>query len=309
VDAALDDKRGLAGEMQVAPGGHDDYGERAAGSSVGMTEFYDTHAHLDFPDFAQEVPQLVARAAAAGITRIISIGTDLESSARAVASAEAHPAVFAVVGWHPNEAVSAPKDFRAELRALAKHPKVVGIGETGLDYYRLPSANGGSAEDDALVKARQAEVFQEQLEVAAEVGLNCVIHTRGDCFDETLRLMSPFAGRVRGVFHCFVGTPEQMHRVMAINSFVSFTGITTFKNAQTVRDTLAATPTGRFMLETDAPFLSPEPVRSARPCLPGYVMHTGLFLAALRGTPFDAFERTVDANARRFFALPEGTGR
>lgn len=300
MDAALDDKRGLAGEMQVAPGGHDDYGERAAGSGVDMTEFYDTHAHLDFPDFAQEVPQLVARAAAAGIMRIISIGTDLESSARAVALAEAHPAVFAVVGWHPNEAVSAPKDFRAELRALARHPKVVGIGETGLDYYRLPSANGGSAEDDTLVKARQAEVFQQQLEVAAEVGLNCVIHTRGDCFDETLRLMTPFAGRVRGVFHCFVGTPEQMHRVMAINSFVSFTGITTFKNAQTVRDTLAATPTGRFMLETDAPFLAPVPYRGKR-CEPAHVREIAAAVAHVRGCSLEQLSAATCTAAQEFF--------
>jgi TatD DNase family protein len=265
-----------------------------------MAEFYDTHAHLDFPDFADELPQLVERATAAGITRLVSIGTDLESSARAVALAERFESVFAVVGWHPNEAVRAPKDFRAELRALTQHPKVIAIGETGLDYYRLPSASGGSVADDAHVMARQAEVFQQQLEVAAETGLNCVIHTRGECFEETLAIMQPFASRVRGVFHCFVGTPEQMRRVLALNSLVSFTGIVTFKNAQTVRDTLAATPLGSFMLETDAPFLAPVPYRGKR-CESAYVKEIAAAVAQVKGCSLEDLSTTTCRTAREFF--------
>ncbi|MEN9576778.1 MAG: putative deoxyribonuclease YcfH [Verrucomicrobiota bacterium] len=265
-----------------------------------MTEFYDTHAHLDYPDFSDELPQLVERAAVAGITRLVSIGTDLESSARAVALAERFPGVFAVVGWHPNDAVRAPKDFRAELRELAKHPKVVAIGETGLDYFRLPSASGGSAAEDAHVKARQAEVFQQQLEVAAEVGLNLVIHTRGECFEETLAMLQPFASRVRGVFHCFVGTPEQMRRVLAMNSLVSFTGILTFKNAQSVRDTLAATPLGNFMLETDAPFLAPVPYRGKR-CESAYVKEIAAAVAQVKGCSLEALSAATCATAREFF--------
>lgn len=265
-----------------------------------MAEFYDTHAHLDFPDFADELPQLVERATAAGITRLVSIGTDLESSARAVALAERFESVFAVAGWHPNDAVRAPKDFRAGLRALARHPKVIGIGETGLDYYRLPSASGGTAAEDAHVKARQADVFQQQLEVAAEVGLNCVIHTRGECFEETLRIMEPFASRVRGVFHCFVGTPEQMRRVLALNSLVSFTGIVTFKNAQTVRDSLAATPMGGFMLETDAPFLAPVPYRGKR-CESAYVKDIASAVAQVKGCSLEELSAATCATAREFF--------
>ncbi len=265
-----------------------------------MAEFYDTHAHLDYPDFADELPQLVERAAAVGITRLVSIGTDLESSAKAVALAERFPGVFAVVGWHPNDAVRAPKDIRAELRELAKHPKVVAIGETGLDYFRLPSASGGSAAEDAHVKTRQAEVFQQQLEVAAEVGLNLVIHTRGECFEETLRLMEPFAGRLRGVFHCFVGTPEQMRRVLAMNSLVSFTGIVTFKNGQTVRETLAATPLGKFMLETDAPFLAPVPYRGKR-CESAYVNEIAAAVAQVKGCSLDELSAATCATAREFF--------
>ena len=265
-----------------------------------MAEFYDTHAHLDYPDFADELPQLVERAAAAGITRLVSIGTDLESSAKAVTLAERFPGVFAVVGWHPNDAVRAPRDFRAELRELAKHPKVVAIGETGLDYFRLPSASGGSAAEDAHVKARQAEVFQQQLEVAAEVGLNLVIHTRGECFEETLAMLQPFASRVRGVFHCFVGTPEQMRRVLALNSLVSFTGILTFKNAQSVRDTLAATPLGSFMLETDAPFLAPVPYRGKR-CESAYVQDIAAAVAAVKSCTLEELSAATCATAREFF--------
>lgn len=265
-----------------------------------MAEFYDTHAHLDFPDFADELPQLVERAQAAGITRLVSIGTDLESSAKAVALAEKFDSAFAVAGWHPNDAVRAPKDFRAGLRELAKHPKVVAIGETGLDYYRLPSANGGTAEQDTHVKARQAEVFQQQLEVAAEVGLNCVIHTRGECFEETLAIMRPFAGRVRGVFHCFVGTSEQMRRVLAVNSLVSFTGIVTFKNAQGVRDTLAATPLGSFMLETDAPFLAPVPYRGKR-CESAYVREIAAAVALVKNCSLDELSAATCRTAREFF--------
>ncbi|MFA6544643.1 MAG: TatD family hydrolase [Limisphaerales bacterium] len=265
-----------------------------------MIEFYDTHAHLDYPDFAAELPQIVERAAAAGITRLISIGTDLESSARAVALAERFPAVFAVVGWHPNDAVRAPGDFRAELREMARHPKVVAIGETGLDYFRLPGGSGGSAADDAHVKSRQAEVFQQQLEVAAETGLNCVIHTRGDCFEETLAILQPFAGRVRGVFHCFVGTPEQMRRVMAMNSLVSFTGIMTFKNAQTVRDALAATPPGSFMLETDAPYLAPVPYRGKR-CEPAHVREIAAAVAQVKGCSLEELSAATCRTARDFF--------
>jgi TatD DNase family protein len=284
-------RRGRAARMEIA----------ATWLALLMPEFYDTHAHLDYPDFADDLPQLVERAAAAGISRLVSIGTDLASSARAVALAERFESVFAVAGWHPNDAVRAPKDFRAELRALAQHPKVIAIGETGLDYYRLPSANGGNAADDEQVKARQAEAFQQQLEVAAETGLNCVIHTRGECFDETLRQMEPFAGRVRGVFHCFVGSPEQMRRVLAMGSLVSFTGIVTFKNAAEVRATVAATPLGSFMLETDAPFLAPMPYRGKR-CEPAHVAEIAAVVAQAKGCSSDELSAATCRTARQFFA-------
>lgn len=235
-----------------------------------MAVFYDTHAHLDYPDFAQDIAQVVERAGAAGITRIISIGTDLESSGRAIGLAEKFPCVYAVVGWHPSDASKAPGDIRDGLRRLARHPKVVALGETGLDYHRLPSQSPefGPA-DDERYKAKQAALFRQHLEIAAELKLNCVIHQR-DSLEDTLAQLAPFADQVRGVFHCFANDAATMERILEMNSLVSFTGIATFKNGQNVRDTIAATPLGRFMLETDCPFLAPMPYRGKR-CEPAYV--------------------------------------
>ena len=265
-----------------------------------MHSFYDTHAHLDFPDFAADLPQLIERATVAGITRIISIGTDLESSARAIALSEKFECVYAVAGWHPNDALAAPDDLRPALRELAKHPKVVAIGETGLDYYRLPSQKeGGTVEQDELFKRRQAQVFQQQLEVAAETGLNCVIHQRS-AFEDTMSMMQPFVGRVRGQFHCFVDDVSAMRRVLAIGSITSFTGILTFKNSQNVRDTLAATPLGQFMLETDCPFLAPVPYRGKR-CEPAYVKELAEAVAQVKGCSLAELSEATCRTAREFF--------
>lgn len=265
-----------------------------------MPNFYDTHAHLDYQDFVSDFPAVLERAQAAGITRLISIGTDLESSRRAIALAEAHDCIFAVAGWHPNDALEAPEDVRSALRQLARHPKVVALGETGLDYYRLPSTKGGAAAEDEPIKQRQAALFRQHLEVAAETGLNCVIHQRGNCFADTLEILQPFADRVRGQFHCFAGTVAEMERVLALNSLVSFTGIATFKNGQNVRDVIAATPMGQFMLETDCPFLAPVPYRGKR-CEPAHVKEIAGVVAQVKGCPLDELSRTTCATAHEFF--------
>jgi TatD DNase family protein len=265
-----------------------------------MPEFFDTHAHLDFPDFAADLPQIIERATAAGITRIISIGTDLESSARAIALSERFDCVYAVAGWHPNDALAAPEDLRPALRELAKHPKVVAIGETGLDYYRLPShKEGGTVEQDEIFKRKQARIFQQQLEVAAEAGLNCVIHQRS-AFEDTLAMMQPFVGRVRGQFHCFVDDAAAMRKVLAMGSVVSFTGILTFKNSQNVRDTLAATPLSQFMLETDCPFLAPVPYRGKR-CEPACVKELSEAVAQVKGCLLEELSHATCRMAREFF--------
>ena len=216
--------------------------------------FYDTHAHLDFPDFAADLPEVVARAQAAGITKIISIGTDLESSRRAVA-----------------------------------------IGETGLDYHRPPQDAG----DLARYKARQAELFRQQMEVAVELGLNCIIHQR-DCFADTLAQLQPFSGKLRGVFHCFSESVERLGQVLALGSLVSYTGILTFKNAANVRESLAATPLDQFMLETDCPFLAPVPWRGKR-CEPAYVSEIARLAAEVKKCSLEELGAATAATARQFF--------
>lgn len=262
-------------------------------------QFFDTHAHLTWKDFEGEIDGIISRANAAGISRIVTIGTNVESSRRALEIAEAHEHVFAAVGWHPGDAQEAPRDFCAELRKLAAHPKVVAIGETGLDYYRLPTKTGGSAEQDAAVKKRQFEIFEEQLNLAAEYNLNCVIHTR-ESFADTIEIVRRYAGRVRCVFHCFVEDAASMRAVLDTGGLVSFTGICTFKNAQPIRDTIGATPLDKLMLETDSPFLAPVPYRGKR-CEPAYVKEISEAVAQIKKCTLDELSHATCATAREFF--------
>ena len=265
-----------------------------------MSVFYDTHAHLDYPDFETDIGWIIERAAAAGIIKIISIGTDLESSQRAIKLAEQFSCVYAVVGWHPSDATRAPEDIRGALRELARHPKVVALGETGLDYHRLPSQKPEfGAADDERYKMKQAALFRQHLEVAAELKLNCVIHQR-DSLEDTLARLQPFAERVRGVFHCFANDAATMRRIVAMNSLVSFTGIATFKNSQNVRETIAATPLDRLMLETDCPYLAPVPYRGKR-CEPAYVKEISEVVAQVKKCTLDELSTATCETAHKFF--------
>lgn len=262
--------------------------------------FYDTHAHMDYPEFAPDFDAVIQRALENGIQKIISIGTDLESSRRAVALSERYAPIYAAVGWHPSNAADAPDDLRPELRKLAKHPKVVALGETGLDRHHLPSAApGGTPEDDRRLDQAQERIFTQHLEVAAECGLNCVIHQR-DALEPTLAQLAPFATRVRGVFHCFANDAAARQRIEALGSLVSFTGILTFKNGQNVRDTLGATPRDQFMLETDCPYLAPVPHRGKR-CEPGYVREIATVAAQVQGCSLEELSAATCATAHAFF--------
>ncbi len=264
-----------------------------------MAAFFDTHAHLDYPEYAKDFPEVLARARAAGILKMISIGTSLASSARAVQLAEKFPAIYAAVGWHPGEVLEAPADLRPALRELARHPKVVAIGETGLDYYRLPSSQNGSTADDSHYKTRQAEIFRQQLEVAAEFGLNVIIHQRA-AFDDTLAQFRPFAGKVRGVFHCFGESAERLKNILETGSLVSYTGIVTFKNGQNLRDAAAATPLDKLMLETDCPYLAPVPYRGQR-CEPAYVKEISETVAQVKRCALDELSAATCRTALDFF--------
>ena len=256
----------------------------------------DTHAHLDFPEFEGEIDAIVERAAQAGVTRIITIGTSLESSRRAVAIAERHPSIYAAIGIHPGSATQAEPNALRALRELAQSPRVVAVGETGLDYYRL------SGIGDEAVKAAQAAIFQGQLELAAERGLNVVIHQRGDCLNDTLELLAPYQGRFQAVFHCFGGSPETAAALLARGYLVSFTGIVTFKNAELMQASAASVPDGSYMVETDCPYLAPVPYRGKR-CEPAYTRQTAEKIAALRHRPLEQIAETTTATAEAFFRL------
>ncbi len=266
---------------------------------MSLPVFFDTHAHLDYPDYEKDFSEVLARAQTAGTTKIISIAVDFDSSRRALALAEKHEMIYAAVGWHPGNAHEAPEDIRPTLRALAAHPKAVAIGECGLDYYRLPSANGGSADDDARYKQKQAEIFQQQLEIAAELNLNCVIHQRSS-FDDIFLQIQPFAKTTRGVFHCFGESLERLEKILALGWLVSYTGIVTFKNGQNIRDAVAATPLDKLMLETDCPYLAPMPYRGKR-CEPAYVKEISETVARVKLCSLEQLSDATCRTAHEFF--------
>lgn len=283
----------------------------------------DTHAHLDYPDFQTDFDDVLRRATEAGVTRIITIGTSVESSQRAVALADKYPNVFAVIGVHPTYVEESGEDVITPLRKLAASPRVVAIGETGLDYHSLPSA--GVAKDfktqvfagalqssteeqleagihDGAYKSKQASLFQQQLDLAVELGLNVVIHQR-DAWDDTLEIMQPYTGKLRGVFHCFGGTLEQANAVIELDHLVSFTGIVTFKNGRTVREVAAQIPLWKFMVETDCPYLAPVPFRGKR-CEPFHTRLVAETIAAARGIPLEEVAEATTETAEKCFRFP-----
>jgi TatD DNase family protein len=282
----------------------------------------DTHAHLDYPDFASDFDAMLDRALAAGVGRIITIGTSVESSRRALDLAARYPQIYAVVGVHPTSLDEVAPGAMDALRQLAGAGprieqidgtdgstnvfrildefgvglKIAAIGETGLDYHRLPE---GGEEVIARYKSTQALWFRAQLDLAAELGLNVVIHQR-DAWEDTLAILSAYQGRLRGVFHCFGGTPEQAAEVIALGHFVSFTGIATFRNGAGVRTTAASIPDGSFMVETDCPYLAPVPFRGQR-CEPAHTLQTAQAIAAARGVSLEIFAMQTTMTAEAFF--------
>ena len=252
----------------------------------------DTHAHLDHPEFQADFPGVLARADTADVKRLICIGTGIESSLAAIRLSEKWPQVWAVTGVHPNHVPNERPDFLPTLRELAANRRVVAIGETGLDFFRL-------AKDDDAGRAAQAAAFRTQLNLAAELGLPVVIHER-DAWDDTLAILREYTGRVRAVFHCFGKSPDHAREVLALGHLVSFTGIVTFKNAPDAQASAASIPLDSFMVETDCPYLAPVPHRGKK-CEPAFVRHTAGHIAALRGIPVSELAAATEATADRFF--------
>jgi TatD DNase family protein len=251
----------------------------------------DSHCHLDFPDFADELDAVVARARAAGIARMVTISTRVHRHAGLVAIAERFADVSASVGTHPHYAHEESEITAADLVARTRHPKVVAIGEAGLDYHYDRSPRDG-----------QERGFRTHIAAARETGLPLVIHSRNADAD-TARILEEETGQgaFPAVLHCFTGGPDLARRAVALGLFISFTGILTFKNSADLRAIAAALPADRILVETDAPYLAPLPFRGKRN-EPAYVVETAKVLAETRGVSFDDIARQTSDNFFRLFS-------
>ncbi len=254
-----------------------------------MAGFVDTHCHLDHRDDATAAEQ-VARARDAGVSLMITVGTDVASSRQCIATAAAHDDVLAVVGIHPNDAGDATPEALAEIRAMATAPNVVGIGETGLDHYR-----------DWAEPADQEASFRAHIQMCKDLDRTLVIHCR-DAWPECIRVLDDAGAPDRVVMHCYSGDATTTEACIANGWFMSFAGNVTFKNADDLRLAATTAPAGLLLTETDSPYLTPVPKRG-RPNEPGYVGHTVAFLAELRGQDPAALTEVLHANTVRAFAL------
>jgi len=267
----------------------------------------DTHCHLDFPDFNEDRKEVINRALEAGINRMITIGTDLDSSCQAIELAEAHPEVFAAVGIHPCSADEALLEEVEALRPLCRHPRVVALGECGLDYHYLPRQEDFPDKQNhekavAAIKVHQKTIFSAQLALASEENLNVIIHQRNS-WNDCLEVLTPFHGRLRAVFHCFSESTERARLLFQNHHLISLTGIVTFKKLEFLRKTVAEIPSSTYMVETDAPYLAPVPHRGNR-CEPAHVRKTAEVLADCRGITVDELARETTRTAEAFFRFP-----
>ncbi|WP_375464184.1 TatD family hydrolase [uncultured Methylobacterium sp.] len=259
----------------------------------------DSHCHLDFPEFAADLPGVIARAGTAGVTRMLTISTRVAKADTYRAIAEAHPQVWYTVGTHPHGAGEEP-DIAAETIAdLTRHPRCIGLGEAGLDYHY----------DDAAPEAVQERVLRAHIEAARITGLPLVIHAR-DADDHMERVLTDEMARgpFGAVLHCFSSGPQLAQIGVALGLYVSFSGIVTFRRAHALRAIAKSVPRDRILVETDAPFLAPEPHRG-RTNEPAYTADTARALAETLGLDADAFARLTTANFFRLFSkAADGTG-
>lgn len=253
----------------------------------------DTHAHLDFSVFDSDRETVIRDAFDGGLRAIINIGVDLESSIRSVELADSNDRIFASVGFHPHDSKKFDKPSKEQIARLAQHPKVVAIGEIGLDYYR-----------DHSPRDVQQRVFAEQIAMAREFGMPLVVHIREAMDDAMDILRREKVHEVGGVLHCFPGTPEDAKAAADLNMLVAFGGSLTFRKSRSVR-TAEAVPLENIILETDCPFITPEPYRGKRN-QSSYVRYAYSALAKIKNIPIETIEKTVDENAIRLFNLGDG---
>jgi len=252
----------------------------------------DTHAHLDFPDYKADRDDVIKRAEEAGVKYIINVGTSLGTSVKSLELTKKYDHIYASVGIHPNAASNVSSDDRSRLEALAGQNKVVAIGETGLDYYR-----------DRSKKEDQKRLFNQHLELAERHSLPVIIHNR-EASDDCLDIIRKYSGRVHGVIHCFAGSRDDAKEFLELGFHISFAGPITFPKAETLRDALKAVPVDKLLLETDCPFLAPQPKRGKRN-EPSYLQYTIPVLAELYELTVEDIKRITSLSARNLFGIAQ----
>jgi TatD DNase family protein len=253
--------------------------------------FVDSHCHLNYKGLVEDQQNVLTRARTAGVTRMLNISTRASEWDAVIAVAERESDVMASVGVHPHEADVHPDVETATLVGKAAHPRVIGIGESGLDYYY-----------DHSDRTRQRDSFRNHVAAARETQLPLIVHTR-DAEDDTYEILGEEMGKgaYPALIHCFTASQEFAEKVLALGLYISISGIVTFRNAKDLQEAAKAVPLDRLLIETDSPFLSPVPHRG-RPCEPAFVADTARFLAELRGESLETLAEATTANFYRLFS-------
>lgn len=254
-------------------------------------QLVDTHCHLDDPRYDVDRDEVIRRAWASNIAFLVNVASDAASARRAVALAESDPRIYAAVGVHPHEAKTYNQEVQELIRELAKSPRVVAIGEIGLDYYY-----------DNSPREKQRDAFRQQISLAIECGLPIVIHSR-DATQDTVNILREFASQqVAGIMHCFSGSYETAKLLIDLGYYISFGGSITFKNAHRIREVVRKVPLDCIVLETDCPYLTPVPYRGKRN-EPAYVRYVAEMVAQIKGVDVEVVAEQTTVNAKRAFRL------
>lgn len=253
---------------------------------------FDTHAHLNAHQFAEDEAEVIKRAQEAGVSNMVVVGFDKETIQSAIRIAETYDFIYAAIGWHPVDAIDMKEEDLKWMEELANHPKVVALGEMGLDYYW-----------DKSPKEVQQEVFRKQIRLAKKVKLPIIIHNREATQDIITILKEEGAAEVGGIMHCFSGSVETAKECIAMNFLISLGGPVTFKNAKKPKEVASEVPLEKLLIETDCPYLAPHPYRGKRN-EPAYVKLVAEQIAELKGISYEEVARQTSLNAKKLFQIP-----
>ena len=252
----------------------------------------DTHAHLTFDELAGQLDDVLARSIEAGVTRWIIVGTNPADNEKVLRLISEHENMVGALGYHPHDADGISDTDMALLKKQTHHAKVVAIGECGLDYHYMHS-----------LAENQQRIFRRHLDIAAELQMPVIIHTR-EAFDETMNILDEYTDRLNNVvIHCYGGNQQQTKRVLDRGYYISFTGTVTFKRSDQLREVAKMIPLDRLMIETDCPFISPHPKRNIHPNEPALLIHTAQCLADVHGLPLEQFSEIITKTSETFFGL------